>query len=142
MKPRAGIFWLSAVLLLVIAIPAQAQTNGSAATAEKTIWDGVYTDAQANRGQQAVQQNCGSCHSVSEWTHSFIAGWSGRSIGDLQDHLRMTMPMDGPGRLSAEQYTDIVAYMLKLNNVPAGEKELPADEATLKKITVTRGQSR
>jgi hypothetical protein len=47
------------------------------------------------------------------------------------------MPYDSPGALSDQQYTDIVAYMLELNGVPAGTTELPADEAGLSQITIT-----
>jgi S-disulfanyl-L-cysteine oxidoreductase SoxD len=138
MNRKSGIFWLAALLLVTMAQPGHAQSNGS----ETTIWDGVYTNAQADRGQRAVQQNCGSCHSPSEWPGPmFISAWAGRSVADLQNNLMMTMPFDAPGKLTPEQYTDIVAYMLKLNNVPTGERELPADDDSLKKIEVTRPAS-
>jgi S-disulfanyl-L-cysteine oxidoreductase SoxD len=138
MSSKTGIFWLAALLLVVAAIPAQAQS----AAAATTIWDGVYTNAQADRGQRAVQQNCGSCHSPTEWSgNMFIAAWAGRSVADLQANLMMTMPFDAPGKLTPEQYTDIVAYMLKLNDVPTGEAELPSDDDRLKKIEVTRPSS-
>jgi mono/diheme cytochrome c family protein len=144
MKRTAGIFWLAALALVVAVQPAAAQTNGSdAAVSSKTIWDGVYTDAQATRGQRTTQQNCGSCHSASEWSSSmFLTAWSGRPVRELHNHLRMTMPYDAPGKLTAEQYSDIVAYMLKLNNAPAGETELPSDDEGLRAISVTRAASR
>ena len=137
MKKLAGIFSLVAVLMVVAAEAGHAQAAG------KTIWDGVYTEAQATRGQRTAQQNCGSCHSpATEWASPmFISSWAGRPILELKSHLQMTMPFDAPGKLTLAQYTDIVAYMLKLNNVPAGEAELPADEEGLGKITVTRKDS-
>ena len=139
MNRTGGLFWLAAVLALVVAQPAFGQASSPAS--ERTIWDGVYTEDQATRGQRAVQQNCGSCHSPTEWTNA-IASWSGRAISELHSHLRNTMPMDSPGRLSPDQYADIVAYILKLNKVPAGAQELPSDQEGLRKIGVTRQASR
>ena len=138
MNRTASVIGFAALLLVVSA------SAGNAQASKKTIWDGVYTEAQATRGQRAAQQNCGSCHSPgTEWASSiFMTSWSGRTIKDLHAHLRMTMPFDSPGRLSPQQYADIVAYMLKLNKAPAGQTELPSDDAGLAGIQVTRPVSR
>lgn len=137
MKRMGGVFWLVALLAVVGVRPASAQSP------DRTIWDGVYTEAQATRGQRAAQQNCGSCHSPTEWSSAvFITSWTGHSIHELHSHLRSTMPFDSPGRLTREQYSDIVAYMLKLNDVPTGTQELPSDEEELQRIEVTRKKSR
>lgn len=135
MKRTAGLIWFAALLVALTA-----QTGNAQAAAKKTIWDGVYTEAQATRGQKTVQQNCGSCHSpASEWSTSmFIAAWTGRPIRELHSHIRSTMPFNQPGKLSAQEYADIVAYMLKLNKVPAGRAELPADNDGLGNIEVTK----
>lgn len=135
MTRTALVIGFAAVLGVLVTSEANAQ-----AAQTKTIWDGVYTEAQATRGQRAAQQNCGACHSpTTEWSSSvFITSWAGQPIGALHTHLRATMPMDGPGRLSPQQYADIVAYMLKLNKVPAGQTELPSDDAGLRRIEVTR----
>ena len=135
MTRTALIFGFAAVLGLLHAGEASAQ-----AAQKKTIWDGVYTEAQATRGQRAAQQNCGACHSPStEWSNSiFMTSWAGRPVRELHTLLRSTMPMDAPGRLSPQQYADIVAYMLKLNKAPAGQTELPADDAGLGRIEVTK----
>ena len=106
-----------------------------------TIWDGVFTSAQASRGQETARAVCFACHSQSEWTNPmFIRVWSGRPIHQMWENLRMTMPYDYPGRLSAQEYSDVVAYMLELNGAPACETELPADAEGLMQITVTPGQ--
>jgi S-disulfanyl-L-cysteine oxidoreductase SoxD len=138
MKRMAGIFWVTAVLVTVVAQAGHAQT-----APEKTIWDGVYTEAQATRGQRTAQANCYACHSQGEWSApAFIGRWSGRSVRDLHSQISETMPYDSPGRLTAAEYTDIVAYMLKLYGTPAGEAELPNEEDGLRKIGVTRPASR
>ena len=103
-----------------------------------TIWDGVYTVEQADRGADTAGTVCFACHSASEWTTPmFIRVWSGRPIHQIWENLRMTMPYDSPGRLTAQEYADVVAYMLELNDVPAGDTELPSDADGLRRIRVT-----
>lgn len=139
MKRMAG---LLAVAVTVFAFSAN-EGAAQSTNAGKTIWDGVYTEAQATRGEKAAQQNCGICHTSSEWSNSmFMSAWSGRPIRELHSRIRATMPFDQPGRLSAQQYADIVAYMLKLNKVPAGKNELPATDTELAQIRVTKAASR
>jgi hypothetical protein len=46
------------------------------------------------------------------------------------------MPKTEPGSLSKEEYASIVAYLLKLNGMPAGKQPLPADTAALGKIRI------
>jgi len=122
--------------------PAEAVADSGPAPAEGvTIWDGVYTSAQADRGEGTARSVCFACHSQSEWqTPMFIRVWSGRPIHQMWENLRMTMPYDSPGRLSGQEYADVLAYMLELNGVPAGETELPSDSEGLMQITVTAGQ--
>ena len=136
-----GSFWFVALALSLAVEVGHAQSNGNG-TPQRTIWDGVYTAAQAVRGEQAAKQNCTSCHAEAEWDEAFIVSWAGRSVADLHTTIRTTMPFDSPGRLSAAQYADIVAYILKINNIPAGETELPSDDAALQQIAVTRPGSR
>lgn len=131
------------VSAVVLVLAGSQDAFGQARNAGKTIWDGVYTEAQATRGQKAAQQNCGACHSPTEWSTSmFIRSWAGRSVSELHTRIRSTMPMDSPGRLTPQQYADIVAYMLKLNKVPSGKTELPSDADGLNKIAVTASSSK
>jgi hypothetical protein len=57
-----------------------------------------------------------------------------KTLADLLDYMRDTMPADSPGRLSQQQYVDIIAFLLKMNRLPAGQNELGRDSATLKHI--------
>lgn len=133
MNRTAGMFWLAALLVALLPRAASAQS------ATTTIWDGVYTEEQADRGKQSVQTNCGACHNSSDWaTASFLKSWVGQPIGELHARIQNTMPYDSPGRLSSQEYADIVAYILKINSVPAGKNELPADQERLSKIQVTQ----
>lgn len=128
--------FIPVVLALATAGGAWAQTSGS-------VLDGVYTDAQSARGQDAFSQNCAMCHG-SGLTGSgeapalvggeFISNWAGLTLGDLFERIRTTMPQDRPGKLGRDQYADIVSFILKSNGYPAGQKELDQRTEFLKAI--------
>ncbi|HWY63225.1 MAG TPA: cytochrome c [Rhizomicrobium sp.] len=105
--------------------PVQAQTKQS-------VWDGVYTDAQAERGRAQYAAHCAMCHGPAlegngeapPLTGEFIPDWAGMTLADLTDKIRITMPLNAPGTLSPAAAADILAYILKANNFPMGSKEL------------------
>ena len=110
----------------------------------KTTWDGVFSDAQAKRGEGLYSQSCGSCHGAdlsgsdapSLTGAAFNTGWNDLSAGDLADRVRTTMPADAPGSLSRQQYVDIVAFILAKDGFPSGQTELPAEDEALKQIKI------
>ena len=109
--------------------------------AAKTAADGIYTAAQADRGQKQYEATCASCHETSQFTgNDFYASWGGKPVHDLYDKMKTTMPEDDPGSLKPQQYADIVAYFLKLNKLPAGETELKGDPAALKGLMIQKGK--
>lgn len=98
-----------------------------------TIWDGVYTAAQAERGQAAYNEKCTFCHGATLGGTGeapglagpeFLSNWNGLTAGDLFERIRTTMPFDAPASLSRDSYADIVAFILKSNGLPAGAKDL------------------
>ena len=108
-----------------------------------SIWQGVYTEEQSKRGQPAYKKHCASCHgeqltggedSPPLTGAAFLATWNGLTLGDLFERIRTTMPQDHPGRLSRQQNADILAYVLSVNQFPAGQTELPPDTDRLKQI--------
>jgi mono/diheme cytochrome c family protein len=112
--------------------------------ADPSVWDGVYTAEQTRRGETAYLQTCASCHGTAleggDMTPPLVGGaftsnWNDLTVGDLFDRIRTTMPLDNPGRLSRTQTADVIAFVLKANNWPAGATELPADSA-LKQIRI------
>lgn len=133
---RVWIFGTAALLLGSYAGSAAAQSNGDGA---RTIWDGVYTETQAAEGEELATANCAACHSAAEWSNArFLMTWNNRPIAELHNQLRATMPFEAPGRLSPEEYSAIVAYILKLNDAPTGSADLPSEQDGLAAITVTR----
>src|SRR5262245_45942753 len=85
---------------------------------EKSQWDGVYTEAQAQRGEPLYQQYCSSCHGPDmaggEMAPGlaggeFSANWNDLSLGQLFERMRTSMPQNNPGSLSRQQNADILA---------------------------------
>src|SRR6476659_3118611 len=107
------------ILFLAIAVGSARAQDSSAApatTTGKSVLPGVYTEGQASRGDNEHQSNCTSCHSTTNYVGAaFTKAWVSRTVFDLFDQLRTTMPDDSPGSLSQQQYVDIVAYILKIN---------------------------
>jgi mono/diheme cytochrome c family protein len=109
----------------------------------KTTHDGVYTAAQATRGEAAYTRKCASCHApdlTGDGQASPLVGkefqtaWADQPIADLFERIRATMPADAPGSLEAAEVADIIAFILGKNDMPAGDTELPADPSALKTI--------
>src|SRR6478735_4745494 len=105
------------------------------AQAAKSVKEGVYTADQAKRGEALYKENCAACHGddlagsgpmPALAGNDFIANW--KNVGDLYEKSNTSMPASAPGSLSAQQTTDIVAFMLGKSNFPAGATELAAKQ--------------
>jgi hypothetical protein len=70
----------------------------------------------------------------------FIVFWTELPVGSLFERIKVSMPEDGPGRLTDEEYIDVVAYLLDANDYPAGEEDMPADKAALDKIMIVAAE--
>jgi mono/diheme cytochrome c family protein len=113
-------------------------------TSGKTVWDGVYTDAQAERGLAVSKATCSACHGEGLVGSPdpplvgdpFLGVWSGRSVAELFDKIQTTMPGNEPGTLGPQQVADAVAYILKVNNFPAGSTDIGTDKEALKDIRI------
>ena len=130
-------------LLTLLATTLPAAFGGSTLSAQTTTTQsppaprGAYTEAQAARGEATYRANCTSCHATSAHVgDAFVRAWDGRTAFDIFELIRTTMPIDNPGRLSREQYADVVAYLFKLNRLPAGERPLPSDDDGLKQVRI------
>ena len=108
-----------------------------------SVWDGIYSDAQATRGEAAYSKDCASCHGAKLQGRSqapplsgaeFTMNWNGASVAELFDKMQSSMPADQPGRLSPLQNAEILAYLLKANQFPAGPRELEGDSAKLRPV--------
>jgi mono/diheme cytochrome c family protein len=123
-----------AMLLLVGALMAAAQ-NASG----PPIGSGVFTAAQAKRGDDAYQASCSSCHgsdlhatdaeAVDLTGPGFRAKWSGKTLGGVFEKIRDTMPLGNANSLGDKTYVDILAFILQVNGFPPGNQELAPDAA-------------
>ena len=108
----------------------------------RSVWDGVYTEGQAARGQTVFMAFCASCHSASEFNGDpFLGAWDASTALDLFSTMQTKMPMDNPGSLKPEEYVDVVAYFFRGNAFPAGKDELTTDRELLKLIRIERKKS-
>ncbi len=130
---------LSILVLVVSLAPAQRFVS---ALQQK----GIFTEAQARRGQALYDSRCASCHGLRLDGGSadplaggkFMAKWGqgNHNVDELYYITRTQMPYGAGGTLSNRQYIDIVAYMLKANGYQAGPRELTTASASLKQIKI------
>jgi sugar lactone lactonase YvrE/mono/diheme cytochrome c family protein len=127
-----------AALLWTIAgaSPAMAQSSSS-------VWDGVYSAAQASGGQRVYGQSCAPCHgaglngtgeSPPLLGGQFLDHFDGSSVGDLFDRIVRTMPKNLPGSLKLDDYAAVLAYVLQANGFPPGQSPLSARSSYLHAI--------
>jgi mono/diheme cytochrome c family protein len=109
----------------------------------RSVWDGVYTQAQAKRGQAVYGNECASCHGAQLTGGEgapplagtpFTSAWNGLTAGELFARMRESMPFDRPGKLEERQYADVLAYLLSFNRFPAGKSELATRAGELRQI--------
>lgn len=115
---------------------------------KKTIWEGVYTPAQAARGEAAYKKSCTLCHRDDLRGNNdggpplrgleFTSRWTNVSMKDMVGAISDIMPNEKPGSLSRQTYVDIVAFLFKGNGIPAGMTELPIKDAELEQIIFTK----
>jgi alcohol dehydrogenase (cytochrome c) len=129
--------------ILLITGTALAMTLGATALdgqePAKTTNSGVYTAAQAERGQKVFEAKCTTCHDTARFTgEMFIDPWAGKPLKDVWDIASGTMPEDNPGSLPQQDYADILAYFLHLNAFPTGDVELKGDAAAMAAIKIEK----
>lgn len=138
MKSRTP-FFLALAATLGLAAYVGAQASGAAAS----IWDGVYTAEQAERGAELYAQGCAECHgnglegddmSPPLIGDDFLWDWNGLTLGDMFERIKISMPDGKPRTMSDQEKADVLAYMLRENEMPAGENEIEARVAALKPI--------
>jgi mono/diheme cytochrome c family protein len=135
-----------ALLVSLCAAPfVLASTRITPRPAAKTVWDSVYTVAQAGRGETAYAKTCARCHGASLGGGdespaltggNFLGNWNGLPLSELQTRIKTTMPSDSVGIYDMKLVTDVMAYLLKATGFPAGQAELSTQTDSLKDIVV------
>ena len=139
---------LTSIAGLVVAsrlLAAQSTASGG------TVWDSVFTEAQASRGEAAYRRSCAACHKedlLGGGTAPALAGeaffrrWNESTLDDVVQTMRSSMPQEAPNSLDAQVYVDVTTYLLKASGSPTGSEELTADRDRLKLVRVTSAPSR
>jgi S-disulfanyl-L-cysteine oxidoreductase SoxD len=123
----------------VAASPTFATATAAGQTPTKTTNSGVYTAAQAERGKKLFSNSCTACHDTARFSgETFLESWNNKAMKELWDVASGTMPEDNPGSLKQQEYADILAYFLQLNEYPAGDAELAPGAAAMASIKVER----
>ena len=110
----------------------QAQTARTPDDTASSIWDGIYTEEQAARGEVQYQAACGACHGTEleggrgaqPLKGDFIRYWYGYPLNSLFTRIKYTMPSGAPASLSDAAYLDIVSHILHTSDFPSGREEL------------------
>ena len=122
--------------------------DAAARPATRTVWEGIYTEEQALRGQELYDVFCVNCHGTDMQGQGvdvpaladqrFAKRWDGRTIKDLFELMGQTMPEDRPGSLSQEAYSDLLSYILQVNGFPAGLTDLGHEAESLARVVFHR----
>jgi mono/diheme cytochrome c family protein len=134
--------------LVVIAAVCATASGGARlrAQATRTVWDGVYSREQQQRGRALYDERCSTCHGTElgggEMAPplaggAFQSNWDGLSVGDLAERIRISMPQGNEGSLGRQQVSDIMAAIFAANEYPAAQMELPKELELLKLIQIT-----
>ena len=135
---RISLFVATGILGLTMQNSAMAQQGAN-------VWDGVYTKAQAVRGEESYQERCSACHGAQMQgieeaptliQGAFVYNWDGMPVSILFQRLRETMPLDDPKGTSRKIKADILAYIMSKNNFPEGQRPLPYQNSQLQKYAL------
>ena len=132
-----------AVRVLVLFGALQAAAIAQKTETTPTIWKGIFTAAQVERGRAVFRADCATCHDASELGEApslagdtFMRNWEGHTVGRLYTKILDEMPANNVGSVSASQKLDVLAYILSENGFPSGAEELTSNGEALARIQI------
>src|SRR5580704_11529125 len=140
--------WIAALAFLPVPVTVTVGAAAQQGSADRKIWDGVFTQEQATRGKPRFEASCSRCHN-NELVGSergpalkgngFLSKYENDSLAALFTLIRDTMPRDGgAGVVSDEVKIDILAYILQRNEIPSGKDEVKLDQSALERIKIAK----
>ena len=138
------------LLILGLGIALLGTAYSSVQAQAKSVLDGIYTAAQAERGKAVYAMNCAGCHGEKQEGGNagptlsgpdFTNGYKDGSAGALLTKISQDMPSSAPGSLEPQQYADVFAFILSVNKYPAGQNEAPKEPGDLKNVKMAAPKS-
>jgi cytochrome c len=136
--------FMRVVITMCLIAAGMAATTVDAQDALHSVWVGVYTAGQAQRGAAVFATQCVTCHGenltgdgaeVPALTGKmFLYKWDSLALQALFDLIHTAMPLSNPGTLSGQESADLTAYILSMNQIPAGATELSDNAQSLQNI--------
>lgn len=121
--------------------------QGVFAQSDSTTRDGVYTAAQAQQGKTLYEKQCANCHGTALLGsgknaplvgNAFLDKWTDQTMADLFIKTSTTMPASAPGTMSPDETSQVLAYILSVNEFQSGQKPLPTDPDGLSAIHIAK----
>jgi S-disulfanyl-L-cysteine oxidoreductase SoxD len=111
-----------------------------------SVWNGLYTAAQADRGKTVYARHCGRCHGDDLSANRaypltgerFMDHWEAHSLEQLFRRIRDTMPPNEAAIVADDDKRDVMAYLLQQNGFPTGSTEIPRDDDELATVQIVR----
>jgi hypothetical protein len=129
---------MRALVLLALVGLASPAARAAAQDPPPQIWNGVFSQTQADRGRPLVTAHCTQCHGQGRALNDevFMLHWEGHDLARLFRKIRDTMPPGRNSGLTNSDKLDILAFMLQQNGFPAGAHDLAEDEIALREIRI------
>ena len=133
---RAALFCAGLFLPLAVTLTGQTPTS---------VWDAIYTTSQASTGAGLYEAACADCHGPElegGETAPALAGpdfrwtWNGRSVGDLFERIRISMPEGRPRSMTRVEKAAVLAFMFSENGFPSGNGLLADETDVLQAVRI------
>jgi mono/diheme cytochrome c family protein len=99
--------------------------------------DGIFSSQQVKSGKRLYKKHCKSCHE-GDYFGSVLLAWQGEQLASFFDVMTSAMPENDPGSLEQEQYTDLLAYILKISGYPQDTRSLDPGTAEFAGIVIEK----
>jgi mono/diheme cytochrome c family protein len=131
---------LTAVAALGAAALGLAAAWEVAGQGNRTVRDGVYSSAQAGRGERLFESICANCHEIAEFTAAgaYLEDVEGEPLWETFEYISAEMPEDDPGSLRPEEYAAVLAYIFSIYGLPSSATDLAVDQDSLEAIRILR----
>ena len=130
----------AAALAVLLGCSTSVEGPSRPAEPEPSAAPGFYSVLQADRGREAFRGICSECHSTSDFRgDDFEWQWRRQTVWDFYRKVTRTMPEESPGSLSDQVYTDVIAYILRINDYASGGAELVASRRAMDLIPMGPG---